>query len=230
MPRYPRLFLPNYPLHIVQRGHDRQAVFAAHADYQFYLDNLAEMRATLEIRVYGYCLMTNHVHLIVAPGDDTQAVSKMLKVLAARQTRRVNKIERRSGTLWEGRFKASLIDSDNYLLACHRYVDLNPVRASIVNSPEHYRWSSYREHAGIAAAQSIDMSPAYTALGSTGATRCRAYREFVAAGINDRELGQIRVATKRNQIIGTDEFRHRIEQRIGRRISARGQGRPKTEK
>ena len=229
MPRYPRLFLPNVPLHIVQRGHDRQPTFVEHADYRYFLDNLEEMRTELRIRVYGYCLMTNHVHLIVAPGTDTQTVSKMLKVLAGRQTRYVNRIEKRSGTLWEGRFKASLIDSENYLLACYRYVDLNPVRASMVELPEDYPWSSYRSHAGLSDTTPIDPSAAYSALGITADERCRAYRAFVAEGIYDQELDQIRTAAKRNQIIGTDRFRRQIEQRIGRRISTNGQGRPKKE-
>jgi putative transposase len=146
MARNPRLFLPHTPLHIVQRGHDRNAVFVEQPDYAYYLENLRQAKADLNVKVFGYCLMTNHVHLLLAPDDEVDGVSRLMKIVAARQTRYVNKLEKRSGTLWEGRFKASLIDSDAYLLACYRYVDLNPVRGRLVDSPLEYRWSSCSDH------------------------------------------------------------------------------------
>ncbi|MCH8867952.1 MAG: transposase [Proteobacteria bacterium] len=118
MPRYRRLFLPHFPLHIVQRGHDRQPVFVERVDYEYYLSNLKEMKNKLSISVYAYCLMTNHVHLLIMPDQNTDNVSQLLRVLAGRQTRYVNKLEKRTGTLWEGRFKSSLVDSHSYLLAC----------------------------------------------------------------------------------------------------------------
>ena len=152
MPRYPRLFLPDIPLHVVQRGHNKKPVFGEPADYRYYLDNLIEKKNELGIRVFGYCLMTNHVHLIVMPGKQVENISRLMRVLAARQTRRVNKRESRSGTLWEGRFKASLVDSDAYLLACYRYVDLNPVRAGIAETPEGSEFTSLRARLNEAAA------------------------------------------------------------------------------
>lgn len=226
VPRNPRIFLPNFPLHIIQRGHNQQPVFAEPADYEYYIENLIETKATFGIKIYGYCLMTNHVHLIAAPGAIAENVSKMMKVLAARQTRYVNKIEKRTGTLWEGRFKASLIDSDRYLLACYRYVDLNPVRASIVELPEQYPWCSYRDHTAITQSTWLDDSPAYSLLGNSVAERIRVYQSFVSDGTSDRELSFIRMAARRNQLTGSDKFRHQIEKRIGRRISAAGRGRP----
>lgn len=230
MPRYRRLFLPDVPLHIVQRGHDRKAVFVQPKDYQYYLTNLLEIKDDLAIDIYAYCLMTNHVHLLISPRQVANNVSKLIRVLAARQTRHVNKLERRTGSLWEGRFKASLIDSDAYLLACHRYVDLNPVRAAMVTTPEDYEWSSYRSHAGLCDSSLLDEHVTFRDLGNTRAECAYAYREFVAQGASATELGFIRSAIQRNQLTGNKKFEDQIALRTGRRIVARGQGRPRTRK
>jgi len=226
MPRLPRLFLPEVPLHIVHRGHDRQPVFIRPRDYQYYLDNVAEAKEDLSVQLYAYCLMTNHVHLIVAPDYDATNISKFMRILAARQTRYVNKLENRTGTLWEGRFKASLIDSEAYLLACVRYVDLNPVRAAIVASPHEYRWSSFRSHATMECTDLVDDHPVFRALGTNSDTRGKAYREFVSLGIVDEEIDLIRKAIQRNQLTGNQQFQETIAYRTGRRIPARGRGRP----
>lgn len=202
-------------------------MFAERADYQYYLDNLEAVKSELGIRVISYCLMTNHVHLIVIPGVQTEHVSKLLRVVAARQTRYVNKLENRSGTLWEGRFKASLIDSDAYLLACCRYIDLNPVRAAMVERPEQYEWSSYRQRIGLANPTWIDAYDQYARLGQAGSERERAYRSFVAAGTPENQLKTIRGALQRNQLTGSERFRQQIEQRIGRRVSNHSRGRPR---
>lgn len=148
MPRRHRIAVANYPHHIVQRGHNRRVVFVTDGDRQSYLDTLQEFRHELALRVYGYCLMTNHVHLIVDPTSDSRDLSLLMKRLAGRHTRRINRLERRTGTSWEGRFKCSPIESERYLMACLRYVDLNPVRAGMVSHPRDYVWSSYREHVG----------------------------------------------------------------------------------
>lgn len=226
LPRHPRLFVPHLPLHIVQRGHDRQPVFLQPADYEFYLSNLLETKLELDIRLLAYCLMTNHVHLILVPGDDVTGISKLVRVVAARHTRLVNRREGRTGTLWEGRFKASLIDFDRYLLACYRYVDLNPVRASMVATPEQYPWSSYRQLAALAYNRHLDSHDVYEALGEDPAQRGRVYRAFVARNVCDKELALIRTALRRNQLTGDRRFRQAIERQVGRRISARGPGRP----
>ena len=230
MPRYRRLFVKDIPLHIVQRGHDRKAVFVQPEDYQYYLANLVEMKDELAIDVYAYCLMTNHVHLLIMPRQVANNVSKLVRLLAARQTRHVNKLERRTGTLWEGRFKASLIDSDGYLLACHRYVDLNPVRAAMVTTPEDYEWSSYRSHAGLYDSDILDEHDTFQRLGDTRVNRAVAYRKFVAQGVSDSELRCIRSAIQRNQLTGNNGFEDQIAKRTGRRILTRGQGRPPARK
>jgi len=226
MPRHPRLFLPDIPLHVVQRGHNRQPVFVQCRDFQYYLSNLFEMKLELSVRVFGYCLMTNHVHLIVAPGEDVSSVSMLMRSLAARQTRYVNKLENRTGTLWEGRFKASLVDSDTYFLACCRYVDLNPLRAAVVSAPEDYPWSSYRCHAGLEGGDWLDEHDVFSALGNSPGDKARAYREFVAAEASAEELAHIRQALQRNQLTGTRQFRNEIAKRTGLRVSSRGRGRP----
>lgn len=230
MPRYPRLFLPDLPLHVVQRGHDRQPVFVQSADYRYYLDNLREAKDALSVQVHAYCLMTNHVHLILTPRAETENISGLMRLLAARQTRYVNKLESRTGTLWEGRFKGSLIDRTSYLLACCRYVDLNPVRSAIVASPDEYRWSSYRSHVGISDDQLLDPCSAYRELGNSDVERAQAYRAFVAMDSGESELATVRTALQRNQPTGSRRFCNEIEQRIGRRISTNGPGRPRVKK
>lgn len=126
MPRQARVIVKNMPHHIVQRGHNRQAVFIEDADYQYYLATLKEWKVKLGVKVYAYCLMTNHVHLILDPGDDEESISRLMKRLAGRQTRYVNHLEKRTGSLWERRYKSSPIQKDPYLLACSRYVEMNP--------------------------------------------------------------------------------------------------------
>jgi putative transposase len=226
MPRPPRLFLAGVPVHIVQRGHNRRCVFRRLDDYGVYLSNLAEARSDLAVRVLAYCLMTNHVHLVVVPGDEPTNVSRFMRILAARQTRYVNRLEQRTGTLWEGRFKASLIDSERYLLACCRYTELNPVRAGMVTAPEDYPWSSYRGRAGFTADPVLDEHDALRAFGQCPEARVRAYRAFVAAGSTVNELSLIRSALQRNQLTGDTAFRQVIERQTGQQIGSRGPGRP----
>jgi len=226
MPNRPRLFLPNTPLHIVQRGHDRNAIFSAPKDYRYYLENLTDERRRLNVKLFAYCLMTNHVHLIIAPGARVENVSRLMKVVGGRQTRYFNRLENRSGTLWEGRFKASLIDSDAYLLACYRYVDLNPVRASMVDSPADYQWSSYREHVDLDDTTYVDESSTFLALAQSRQRRRQAYESFVSQGIKEAEIATIRDAVQRNQLTGNPDFVQQIEKQTGRRIESRGQGRP----
>ena len=230
MPRHPRLFVAGVPVHIVQRGHDRQPVFVENEDFCFYLTNLVEAKMELSIRLLAYCLMTNHVHLLVVPGERARDVSNLMRIVAARQTRRVNKLENRSGTLWEGRYKASLIDTERYLLACYRYVDLNPVRAGMVTAPGDYPWSSYRAHAALEPDAAVDAHTVYLALGQSEAERGCAYRRFVAQAVDDAELSLIREATQRNQLTGGSRFQRAIEERTGRRVSALGPGRPRKSK
>jgi putative transposase len=227
MSRNARIIISDYPHHIIQRGHNRQTVFTTDEDYLFYLDNLREWKEQLACKVYAYCLMTNHVHLIIDPGNDASNLAMLMKRIAGRQTRRVNKIEMRSGTLWEGRYKSSPISTNEYLMACCRYVELNPVRAKMVSFPEAYRWSSYGAKVGMAKQDWLDFDPQYLGLAVTAKKRQEKYREFVSGTISDEEMLRIRGAIQRGQLTGTEKFIEEIEAKVGKRIECRGQGRPK---
>jgi len=143
MARKPRFNLVGQPQHVIQRGNNREACFYAAQDYRFYLCCVGEAARKFACDVHAYVLMTNHVHLLVTPRAE-QAIGNLMQSVGRRYVRYINHVYRRTGTLWEGRYKASLIDSERYLLACYRYIELNPVRAAMVASPAQYRWSSYR--------------------------------------------------------------------------------------
>jgi len=224
MPRKARIFVPNYPHHIVQRGHNRMAVFVANEDFRFYLENLKEWKTKLGIKLYAWCLMTNHIHLIVEPGEDSATVSELMKRLSGRQTAYVNKQEKRTGSLWEGRFKASPIQRDNYLLACCRYVEMNPVRANMVPGPRQYKWSSYCERVGLLEPDMLDLDKSYLNLADDEMTRIERYKVYLKQGASDKELALLRSAWARNQLTGNDRFVDEIELRLGFRIERRGRG------
>jgi putative transposase len=172
--------------------------------------------------------MTNHVHLIVDPGESADTISLLMKRLAGRHTRRINALECRTGTAWEGRFKCSPIETEKYLLTCTRYVELNPVRAKMVATPEAYPWSSYRAKIGAVSCGWLDLDPGYQALAPTDRERRECYRQYVEQGVPEHELRIIRGAVQRNQLTGSELFIAEIEQRIGRRIMSRERGRPST--
>jgi putative transposase len=226
MPRMARVVLPGLPHHLIQRGHNRQSVFVTDADFHYYLGTLTEWKTRLECSVYAYCLMTNHVHLVVAPGSNPRTVAQLMKRLAGRQTRYVNRLEGRSGTLWEGRYKSSPIDTDTYLLACCRYVELNPVRAGLVVDPADYPWSSYRGKIGLSTSLIPDHDPCYDALGVTAEERVIRYTSWVKSAIPSGEWEEIRRAVQRGQLTGGGRFADEVAQRIGQRVSARRPGRP----
>lgn len=228
MPRMGRVVLPNYPHHVVQRGHNRQVVFAAEEDYRRYLGDLRELKDVFGVKVYAYCLMTNHVHLLLAPGDSITVLGQLMKALAARATRYRNRLEGRSGTLWESRYKSSVVQTDGYLLACSRYIELNPVRARMAAEAGDYPWSSYRERIGRDAGSDwLDTDPCFLALGSDQLKRRERYEQFVKQAVPSEEIRLIREALQRGQLTGSSRFIDEIEQITGLRIHQRGQGRPK---
>ena len=226
MPRTGRVILPNYPHHVVQRGHNRQVVFPRLQDYRYYLDTLLEWKVGYDIKVYAWCLMTNHVHLVLEPPAAVENLGRLMKRLAGRQTRYVNRRLERSGTLWEGRYKSSPIQTDAYFLACCRYVELNPVRAGMVADPDSYPWSSYLSRAVSPAAGLLDEHSTYRALGRSGAERLQQYRNFVQAGTPDAELRLIRQSLQRCQLTGDGRFVDTVERLTGRRIEHKAPGRP----
>lgn len=225
MPRTARILLSHTPHHIVQRGHNRSAVFIQTRDYLHYLDTLIEWSAKLNVKVHSFCLMSNHVHLLLEPKDDTSTISKLMKRLAARQCRYVNRLENRTGSIWEGRFKCSPIERDTYLLQCCRYIELNPVKARIVSQPEDYCWSSYRQRVASTLPAWMGPDNVLPLLATDARRAAELYKEFVAVGCPDQEF--IKGTTSRNQLLGSPRFLDEIEQRTGKRIENRTRGRPR---
>ncbi len=224
MPRIGRVVVPNHAHHVVQRGHNRQVVFAEDGDYRYYLDTLKRWKKEYGVKVYGYCLMTNHVHLVLEPPEEVAMLGRLMKRLAGRQTRYVNRLEGRSGTLWESRYKSSPIQTEGYLLACCRYVDLNPVRAGMVPLPENYQWSSYRAKVGQVNSDWLDIDPCYLALADADSERRERYRRFVDSGVPHGEWDLIREAVGRGQLTGNRCFIDEVAGIIGRRIERRRPG------
>lgn len=226
MLRTARIVIPNYPHHIIQRGHNRQTVFTEDTDYLYYLENLAEWKKHYNCKVYAYCLMTNHVHLLIDPGNEPEALGKLMKRLAGRQTRFVNRQEGRSGTLWEGHLKSSPVDTNNYLLVCSRYIEMNPVFAGMVSTPETYRWSSCAAKVGQSENDWLDLDPLYLGLGATETERREKYRLFLKQTVTEEERSVILGAAQRGQLTGDDSFVDEIEKKLALRIELRKQGRP----
>jgi len=226
MPRMGRLIIPNYPHHVIHRGHNRQTLFARDDDYRYYLDTLATWKINLDCRLYAYCLMTNHIHLIVDPGDDPESLAKLMKRVAGRQTRYINRIERRSGTLWEGRYRSSIICKDTYLLACCRYVEMNPVRAHMVSHPSEYPWSSYREKIGEVSGI-IDPDPVFLSLAEDAGQRKQAYEKWALSAVPEGEWERIRDAVQRGHLTGKHQLEEEVAEKLGVRLEMKKPGRPK---
>jgi putative transposase len=230
MPRSARIILPHTPHHIVQRGHNRQTVFVSDDDYNYYRENLVEFKREFNCRIYSYCLMTNHVHLIVDPGNKPESLSMLMKRVAGRQTRYVNKLEKRTGSLWEGRFKSSIVSSKEYLPACNRYIELNPMRAGMVGDPAEYQWSSYATKVIGTRDPVVDFYPSYLSLGDSRQERQKAYAEYVLGTVPDDEIKLIREALQRGQLTGSERFRAETEKKLGIRLSNKKPGRPRKNK
>ena len=226
MPRRPRLALPGVPLHLIQRGNNRQACFFAEEDYRFYLERLSEHAGKSGCRVHAYVLMTNHVHLLIS-ADGAEAPGAMMKALGQRYVQYVNRVYRRSGSLWEGRFRSCPIQEEAYLLACQRYIELNPVRAGMVEHPADYPWSSYRANGEGEANPLIQAHGLYSALGQDASRRQPAYRELFRHELEPGLVDQIRRATNGNFVLGNERFAKEVEAVVGRRASPGKSGRPR---
>jgi putative transposase len=226
MPRIPRLTVPGTALHVVQRGNNRQAVFFDHSNYVSYLDLLFESAERYEVSVHAFVCMTNHVHMLLTPWDEASA-SRTIQRLGAMYTARINLAYRRTGSLWEGRFKSSLVDSERYVLACYRYIELNPVRAGIVRQPSDYRWSSYRQHAVGTSEYPIVPHAEWLALGPDAAIRRERYARLVAQGMPDKELETLRRCARNGLPAGSRRFKAEIEAALDRRVGDGQPGRPR---
>ena len=226
MPRQPRLDVPGIPMHVVQRGNNRHPCFFTEADYCRYLRDLREAALEHGCRVHAYVLMTNHVHLLLTP-TAARGISLFMQFVGRRYVSYVNATYARSGTLWEGRFKSCLVDSDSYVLACYRYIELNPVRAAMVHSPADYRWSSYQANATGRPDALVTPHDSLVALGAEPSSRQQAYRDLVACGLTAEQLAVMRTYAQQQRAFGSAQFQAEVERQVARCAVVRPQGRPR---
>lgn len=226
MPRRPRLVLPGVPLHLIQRGNNRQVCFVADEDYQCYLGWLKEYAGKTGCQVHAYVLMTNHVHVLLSAAH-SDGPGALMKALGQRYVQYFNRTYRRSGTLWEGRFRSCLTQAEDYLLACQRYIELNPVRAGVVEHPAEFRWSSFRSNAQGEVDALITPHELYQSLGMDAAQRQAAYRELFRFELEPGVIDQIRKATNGNFALGNPRFADQVSELLGRRASPGKSGRPR---
>jgi putative transposase len=229
MARLPRYVIPDQPQHIIQRGNNRQAIFAADADYAFFRDALVEAAAEHGLAIHAYVWMTNHVHLLATPGFE-DSIGKTFQSVGRRYVQYFYHAYKRSGTLWEGRYRATVVDSERYLLTLMRYIELNPVRAGMVAVPQDYPWSSYRRNALGEDGPNADWlvpHEQYMRLGRDDGSRQAAYRALFAAAIDRDDLAAIRDCTHKGWALGGGRFREAIEALGQRRAASKGVGRPR---
>ena len=225
MARQPRLDLPGIPQHIVQRGNNRLPCFLDDDDRRRYLTLLREALASTRCKLYAYVLMDNHVHLLATP-PAIGSVAHLMQKLGRGYVGQFNARHRRTGTLWEGRYKASLVDSENYVMRCHRYIELNPVRARMTADPSDYAWSSCANHCGLRQDVILSPHPEYTALGCTAELRVAAYRQLLREALSDDDLKAIRTYLQQQRALGRDEFRAMVEAKTRRFAGVRPAHRP----
>lgn len=223
MARLPRLSLPGCAQHVIQRGNNREACFFAEADFKAYLAFLKDAAAKHRVAIHAFVLMTNHVHLLLTPSDDG-GVSSMMQGLGRKYVQHFNFTHGRTGTLWEGRFKSTVVDADNYLLTVYRYIEMNPVRANMVSHASDYPWSSYQSNAVGKSIALLTPHPTYQRLGKTDEERQSAYRILFRGRMPERDLAAIREATNKAWVLGDDRFKAQIEARTGRRPVPLGRG------
>lgn len=226
MPRRPRLELPGVPLHVTHRGVNRAATFLDDEDFSAYRQLLGEILPAHGIAVHAYVLMTNHVHLLATPAT-IGSLSAAMCQLGRRYVPTFNRRHGRTGTLWEGRFKSCLVDSDRYVLTVQRYIELNPVRAAIAEMPEAYRWSSARASHGLAPDSLVSFHPVYLALGHGEIARRAAYRNWIAEAIDEEEMQAIRSHLQQERALGHPRFQAMVERTLNRHVVVRGRGRPR---
>ncbi len=226
MARLPRFDLAGVPQHVVQRGNNRLPCFLDDEDRQRYLQCLRQALLRFGCRLHAYVLMSNHVHLLLTP-DETGGVSRMMHTFARNYVGSFNGRHGRTGTLWEGRFKACLVGSGRYFLSCSRYIELNPVRAWMVSQPSEYPWSSYGGNAEGRTDSLLTPHREFLGLGADPASRASAYRALFAEVLPDELVEEIRAHLQQQRVLGTDRFRSWVEARTGLFAGVRPVGRPR---
>lgn len=226
MPRRARLIIPGVAVHIVQRGNNRQQCFYSKIDYHIFLSWLHQYAQLSSCAVHAYVMMTNHFHLLVTPGHHHSA-GELMKRLGQRYAQYINRSYQRSGTLWENRYRSCLALDDNYVLTCQRYIELNPVRAGIVDHPRDYYWSSYSVNAEGYESDLISEHQALTDLGRTKAQRRTAYKELFRERLKDSVIDEIRKITNGNFALGGEDLQNQVAKALGRRVTPKKSGRPR---
>ncbi|MES9902063.1 MAG: transposase [Sedimenticola sp.] len=229
MPRKPRFVIPGVPLHIVQRGHSHEPVFFEAEDYSAYLGWLKDGADRYQCEIHAYVLMTNHVHILVTPGG-IDSVTRMIQYVGRHYVPFINQKYGKSGSLWEGRYKASLVQEETYLLSCMRYIELNPVRAGMVKSPAHYRWSSYRANAQGKENELIKKHRLYQKLDKNAFGRQTAYKALFKAYIDLSIHDDIRSAWQTGTPLGNDLFKEKVESTLKQKVGQARRGRPNKQK
>ena len=218
MARLSRICPAGYTQHIIQRGNNRQACFAHVSDYAAYADWLHVASQKYAVDVHAWVFMTNHIHLLVTP-QTPDGISRMMQTLGRRYVRFFNHTYRRTGTLWEGRFKSCLVDTEGYLLSCQRYIEMNPVRAGMVEAPSDYHWSSYHTNALGVSSRLCTPHPTFLRLGSTEAERQKAYRHLFTTPLSNELIDVLRSTVNKGMALGNSRFKQEIEELTGRRVT-----------
>jgi putative transposase len=226
MARLPRLVLPGQPHHIIQRGNNRQAIFVDDKDRQHFLATLREAALTHQVAIHAYVLMDNHVHLLATP-QQVDGLSRMMQSLGRRYVGWFNHRHGRSGTLWEGRFRAALIEGERHLLTCARYIELNPLRAGMLIDAGSFAWSSCAHHLGRRRDPLVTEHPMYWALGNTPFEREVAYRDLLEQGLSDEEIQALSASARKGWPLGSAGFLQGLAAQVGRPMAPRSRGRPR---
>ncbi|TFY98987.1 transposase [Ramlibacter humi] len=226
MARLPRLTLPGHPHHVIQRGNNRQPVFAGEEDYRQLLSLLESHASELKVAVHAYVLMPNHFHLLATPETD-RGLPELMQAVGRRYVRYFNAKQGRTGTLWEGRYRSTLLQADRYLLPCMAYLDLNPVRGGLAAEPAGYPWSSHRHYTGIGNDRLVTPHPAFWALGDTPFAREQAYAQLVTAGLGEEMQQALTNATHRGWALGDQRYLDELERLGARRTAPKPAGRPR---
>jgi len=226
MPRKPRFYLPNIPAHVVQRGNCRQAVFFDDDDYRAYLDWLREGAEKYGCRIHAYVLMTNHVHLLLTP-DSRTSISLTIQYVGRQYVSYINRTYGKSGTLWEGRHKGCLVSEQRYFLTCMSYIELNPVRAGMVEHPTDYCWSSYQGNAMGQSDKILTQHAAYLALDANPEGVSRVYRGLVDQSLSSEHVMEVRSCVQTGTPLGNELFRDEVERTLQRKVGQAVRGRPR---
>lgn len=225
MARLPRLVVPNQPHHILQNGIDRQPIFRDAADHTHFLGWLREAARHFKVAVHAYALLPSQLQLLASPSDST-GLARMMQWVGRHYVPYFNAKYQRAGTLWQGRYKATVIDSENYFLTCSQYIELSPVRLGLAGSPGDYPWSSHAHHLGMRPDPLIQDHPLFWALGNTPFDREAAYRNLVDQGLSENQWLALETAIAKGWPLGSEKFLNMLAKQASRRVSPARRGRP----